>query len=259
MQNQSVTLYSRKELHQVALTDEIVPFYQPIIDTRTNSMVGLEVLLRWHQPDGNEIPPDRFIPVFTHCGLINHLTQSLLRKVLADFNNINFYTQPFDLHINFSALHIQGDEFVHDCLTFLAASKMHNFSLVVEITEADLITNMHFFKINMNRLRVAGVRFYIDDFGTGYANLNLLSELKVYGLKIDRTFTQRISSDPLSALIVQNIINIATYCNIEVIAEEIEENHQMHSLKELNIFFQQGFLFSKPVNIDGLVPLLRKC
>ncbi|WP_425032612.1 EAL domain-containing protein [Pantoea agglomerans] len=84
------------KIAEVVLTDETVSLYQPVIDTRTNSMVGLEVLLRWHQPGGNEIPPDRFIPVFTHCGLISHLTQSLLRKVLTEFNNINFQTQPFD-------------------------------------------------------------------------------------------------------------------------------------------------------------------
>lgn len=235
---------------------EFVPFYQPIIDNN-GQISAVEVLMRWEKSPGHFISAKHFIPALENAGLLSVVTSEILKKVAQDLScATTIPEQHLSVYINFSPRQIQNSDFVYECFALLERMNLNLYSLVIEITESLPLTNLDSIKRNMQRLKLAGVKFYLDDFGCGHSNLALLQELDVEGIKIDKLFINDVIGNPDSKIITKSIIELAHSLNLEVIAEGIESVEQMKMLTEMGAHKYQGYYVSEPLEIRQLEKLM---
>lgn len=239
---------SSVDLYCALMMGEIVPYYQPVIDAGTQSLHGLEVLMRWALADVDSTPVD-LIAAFEEQGLMPEMTQHLLRQVAEDINELDALL-PDGLHLSFNAspAQIEKPGFVFDTLSFLAALPLEKYRLVVEVTESQPLANTPEVAGTILKLQLADVAVYFDDFGTGCANLNCIEQFNVDGLKIDRLFVEGLSSGARSASIISLIASLAQSQKMDVIAEGVETACQSRALCEMGIQIQQGYLFSNALS-----------
>ncbi|MDY7560036.1 EAL domain-containing protein [Pseudomonas sp. 10B1] len=233
--------------------------YQPQVDARDNRIVGAEALLRWHHPQMGSMSPTQFIRVLEDSGMILEVGSwildeackvggELLHKALIDSN--------FSMCVNISPRQFRQSDFVERVERSL---RIHNFSarlLKLEITEGIVIQNVEDTIAKMRRLKKMGVTFAMDDFGTGYSSLTYLKRLPVDALKIDQSFVRDSTTDPNDAEIIRAIVAMAQSLNLVVIAEGVEKPEQLRFLEQLGCHLYQGYLFSEPLPLEGLVGLL---
>ncbi|MGM3176174.1 EAL domain-containing protein [Dickeya lacustris] len=233
---------------------EVIPYYQPVICTKTHEMYGVEVLARWFHPKSGFISPDVFIPLCEQSGLIIPLTRSLMSQVLRDLLS-HLDSLPDELHValNISALHCQSEEFISDCQNFVAAFGNKKVHLMIEITEREKIDLTPEVLGFFSKLSAAGMSIALDDFGTGYSNFDYLRKLRVNFLKIDQSFVSMIDEDdPQSSTLVNCVIDLAQQMNLMTIAEGVETPYQAEFLSNKQINFMQGYYFSRPLPFDEL-------
>lgn len=237
---------------------EIVPFYQPVINSATGKINGFEVLARWDQPDAGFISPDVFIPVAEKSGLIVEMTHKLMVQVINDLTSI-LSELPEGLHvgINISAAHENNHILENDCLYLLDALSARKVSLVLEVTERQPLALTAASRAMFARLRSHGVLVALDDFGTGYSGISYLKEFPIDLIKIDKSFIRQISSTPDSTLLVDCVIEMAKTLSLEVIAEGVETQHQVEHLAAKGIRFLQGYYYCHPLPFSRLRELLR--
>lgn len=248
------------ELHQALQQQELVPFYQPIIDLNQGTAVGLEVLCRWQHPRRGLLLPGFFIPIAEETQLIVALENQLLDLCCAQlrcWQQQRLVDPDFYLSFNLSARHLsQPDlpEQIGRCLDRHQLSPRH---LYLEITESSVLDNQVAGKI-LQQLKAQNIRLSIDDFGTGYSSLSYLHKLPVSTVKIDRTFIQRISEDARDGAVVSSIVSIAETLSLDVVAEGIESPDQIYRLRQMGCKFGQGYLFSEPLSAENIDLLLSK-
>jgi diguanylate cyclase (GGDEF)-like protein/PAS domain S-box-containing protein len=243
-------------LRNALAREQLDVHYQPIIDIRTNHVVGLESLLRWKVPGQGFIPPDRFIAVAEETGLIVPVGEFVLRRACEDVVRWrqNGCT-PVPIAVNISAVQLQRANLP---ATIQKLTKLHGVRpsmLQLELTESAVFERREGRTGESNedavsRLRDLGVRIAIDDFGTGYSSLSYLKRWRVDYIKIDRSFVRDLVTDVSDLAIVSAIIAMARHLNIEVIAEGIEGWQQLEKLRQLGCGLAQGFLFAKPASED---------
>ena len=232
------------DLYCALMMGEIVPWYQPLIDTKTQTLYGLEVLMRWSL-DAENVSPVALIGAFEENGLLPEMTQHLLRQVAADMNDLDTLL-PAGLHLSFnvSPSQVAKPGFVFDTLSFLAALPLEKYRLMVEITEEQPLRNTPEVVGAFLKLQLAGVEVYLDDFGTGCSNLEYLEQFSVDGVKVDQRFVKHISTNKTSTSIVAMIAGLAKAQHLGIIAEGVETVRQSQLLSDLGIVIQQGHLFS---------------
>lgn len=245
------------ELHTAMDHNELVLFYQPIIDLKTNRLSGFEALVRWNHPLRGLISPADFIPVAEETGMITRIGEWIFSEACRELKSLQgrYPSQPpLKMSIN-----ISGRQFAQENLADLVANAIQEAdvlpqSVVIEVTESMLLENVDMAISTMNQIRAMGVHIHIDDFGTGYSSLSYLHRLPINALKVDRSFISKLTENGNNQEIVRSIISLAKSLNLDVIAEGVELNHQLDQIKELDCRFGQGFLFSKPMEaaaIDG--------
>lgn len=228
--------------------------YQPQVDLSSGRITGAEALLRWEDPKGTSVAPDRFIPVAERSGLINDLGDWVLRQIDAEISVFaNQLPAEFSLAVNLSPLQFSQSNFI-DRLTSALKKTDLKHKLVLEITENTIVNSVGDSIEKLNHLRSLGFEIAIDDFGTGYSSLNYLKNLPVDTLKIDRTFVNDIGSESGNA-IINAIVSMAQALNLNLVAEGIETISQVNHLRELKCTSAQGYLISKPLRIEDLVAL----
>lgn len=228
--------------------------YQPQVDLSSGSITGAEALLRWEDPKGTSVTPDRFIPVAERSGLINDLGDWVLRQI--DAETSAFASQlpaEFSLAVNLSPLQFSQSDFI-DRLTSALKKTNLKHKLVLEITENTIVHSVGDSIEKLHHLRSLGFEIAIDDFGTGYSSLNYLKNLPVDTLKIDQTFVNDIGSESGNA-IINAIVSMAQALNMNVVAEGVETISQVNQLRELKCTSAQGYLISKPLRIEDFVAL----
>lgn len=249
---------SPEELLRGAIArNEIVPFYQPIVNGKDGTLRGVEVLARWKHPQAGYISPDLFIPVAEKSGLIVPLTQSLMTQVVAHMNAIaTKLPDGFHVGINFSASHIFSPTFVMECLNYKNSFIKRGLNLVIEVTEREpLDINEHLIH-TLNILHENGFAIALDDFGTGYSGLSYLYELHIDYIKIDRSFVGRVNADKDSTRILDSVLDLARKLSISIVAEGVETKEQLDYLSMNNITFLQGYYFYRPVPFTKLIMIL---
>jgi diguanylate cyclase (GGDEF)-like protein/PAS domain S-box-containing protein len=234
--------------------NELFLVYQPQVNIRTQTITGLEALLRWQHPKLGLVPPSKFIGVAEHSGLIVSIGEWVLRtacKQAVEWQKAGLPAVP--IAVNVSAVQFRQQGFTDLIRSVLEDTGLDPKYLELELTESLLLTNADVMFGILQDLRAMGVKLAIDDFGTGYSSLSYLRQFRVNRLKIDRSFVQDVAANPDDAAIAIAIINMAKALNLEVLAEGVETEAQLSFLRGQHCFDVQGYYFSKPVAVGQIV------
>ena len=223
-------------------------FYQPKVRLSDGLMIGSEVLLRWNHPQLGMVPPDKFISIAEDSGMIIDIGAWVLRdacRVACEWN-----AQGKSLHkvaINLSARQFQSNDLVSTVHRALKDTHCHPEWIELEITESLLMDEDSEVMAALQKFREMGITIAIDDFGTGYSSLSYLALFPIDTLKIDRSFTNRVTNGGHHSELVKAIISIAKSLNQKVVAEGVETVEQAAILQAYGCDIAQGYLYSKPV------------
>jgi PAS domain S-box-containing protein len=231
-------------LRKALESDEVIPYFQPLVELRTGTLTGFEALARWRDVVHGPISPNVFIPLAEESGLIGSLTRNLLRRVFAAAATI-----PAHLSISFN---ISATQFHDRSLSeqMHSAARQAGFSLkrlVLEITESALIDNIGQAQSIAHELKGLGVRLALDDFGTGYSSLRHLQSLPFDEIKVDASFVREMSDTRESRKIVAAIVGLGHSLGLTTVAEGIETRDQADMLLRLGCDIGQGWLYGPPV------------
>ncbi|MDP9935962.1 diguanylate cyclase (GGDEF)-like protein [Paenarthrobacter nicotinovorans] len=253
-----VTLHFRQlqrqivgDLREGIRSDQLVLYYQPVVDLGTGKLEGCEALVRWNHPIHGLIMPDQFIPVAEATGLIAELGRWVLRtamRQLRQWRNNPATLQPaFSMRINVSAADLQSLEFVDDVRDVLMEEGLSPDSLVLELTESAIIRNNELDRYTLMSLHRLGVGLEIDDFGAGYSSMGYLRKLPVDRVKVDRQFVKDLANDPSQLEFVAAIQQVIRSCGLEGVWEGIETAQEAELLRSIGCTSGQGYYFGKPV------------
>ena len=199
------------------------------------------------------MPPDQFIPVAEHSGLIVALGRWVLMAACATMRELmDSGDAPRRMAVNVSTVQLQDPGFLEIVCTALASNGLRGEHLELEITESVAALPTELLISALSALRAEGVSIAIDDFGTGYSSLSYLEQLPLDRIKIDRSFVKNIVDNPRDLAIVNTIIRLAHLLDLNIVAEGVETQEQLDCLKENQCFSFQGFLFGQPLPIKTL-------
>lgn len=246
------------DLRKAIENNELELYFQPQVDVNTLKVVGLEALTRWHHEERGWIPPAEFIPLAEEAGLISMLTGWLIKQVTVQHHRMQ--KAGFGdilIAVNVSPESVLKHDFVSDFLLSLRSENIANEAIEIEITENIIMQDMENSILKLNELSRQGVKISIDDFGTGYSSLAYLQKLPMHSIKLDQTFVHNIQFIGQELPIVSAIIGIAKGFNLKMIAEGVETTEQMQVLKSLGCNVMQGYLFSRPLPMSGVLSMLK--
>ena len=223
--------------------------YQPIVDAKTRKICKAEALIRWQHPDFGNVPPDMFIPLAEKFGLINDITDWVLRQALSHLQIWTYlYGLDFQVSVNISSFDLDDEDIrIQRMSEYLHQYGLMGSNLILEVTEHSLVGNATTAAKILNGYRDLGIEIALDDFGTGFASLDYLKKLPIDLLKIDRSFVQSIVDDARDFQICQGITQIAKNLNLKIVAEGVENEATSLALNKLQSDYLQGYLFSKPL------------
>jgi diguanylate cyclase (GGDEF)-like protein/PAS domain S-box-containing protein len=247
------------DLRRANFSEELVLHYQPAVDLRTSSIVGVEALVRWEHPTRGLLPPSDFIPVAEETLLIDGIGRWVLAEAcrqLARWRH-ELPDKALTMSVNVSARQLERRVLVDDVKTVLAESGLDASALTLEITESALAHGHDEVRAVIRSLQELGVRLALDDFGSGYSSLSLLQELPVDVLKIDRSFVEGVESTGRRAALLRAIVEIARALGLTVVAEGVENARQAAALRRLGCPLAQGFYFARPLPAAEIDALLR--
>lgn len=257
---------SAREKHMLGLDlrhalerDELVLYYQPVMEMPNTQLNGVEALLRWRHPQHKLIAPDKFISLAEETGLIIPIGEWVLKTVCAQIK----VWQSQGVSVPRVAINLSGRQFRDRDLTKNIARILNDMQvdakyITLEITESMLIDDIEKVVETLKCLSDMGIHISIDDFGTGYSSLSYLKRFPINTLKIDCSFVRDIVTDKNDHTIVAAIIAMAHSLEIKVVAEGIETEEQLHMLEAQGCNFYQGYYFSRPVPVSEIDPFLRK-
>lgn len=235
--------------------------FQPIVDSATGRVAGLEALLRWHHPERGPVPPARFIPLAEETGLITPIGEWVLweacRQVQQWQQLLPAGAEVLPVSVNLSARQFADPRLVDMVATALAVTGLPSRALRLEITESVLMDHAETSVRLLDRLKALGVQIQVDDFGTGYSSLGYLHRFPLDALKVDASFVGRLDADPENREIVKTIVALAKNLHMSVVAEGVESQGQRAFLNELGCEAMQGFLFAGPLAPAQVEAMLR--
>lgn len=239
--------------------EEFEIHYQPQVELRDGSIVGVEALVRWRHPQKGLIGPKDFIGYAEESGLIVQLGGWVLRQACAQNKRWQEQGLPaIPVSVNMSARQCEQDDVERVVAQALEDAGLLPRYLELEITESISMANPQESVPLMWRLKETGVALSIDDFGTGFSNLSYLRRFPVDRLKIDLSFVREITTDPGSLAISEAIITMSHSLNLQVVAEGVETEGQLELLGARNCDLIQGYYFSPPVSAEAFATLLRE-
>jgi diguanylate cyclase (GGDEF)-like protein len=235
------------ELRRAIEGRELTVVYQPKVDVSDGSILGAEALVRWDHPRRGSVPPDEFIPVAEHTGLLRPLTLYVLGAALEEC--ARWRDAGFDLGVavNLSVRNLLDVDLPADIEGLLTRWRLPAAALQLEITESALVADPVRTNGVLQLLHRIGVGISIDDFGTGYSSLSYLRRMPVDELKIDKSFVTDMAVDENDALIVRSTIDLGRNLGLRVVAEGVETGEVWNRLTELGCHVAQGYYFGRPV------------
>lgn len=237
---------------------EFTLHFQPQASLHTGTVVGFEVLLRWHAPEFGSVPPSEFIPLAESTGLITPLgawvLDNSLRQVRA-WHDAGL--EPGVVAINLSARQLEPAT-ARTVADTINASGLEPSQVELELTETAITDDPHEIFQHVRSLKEIGVRIALDDFGTGYSSLAWLKEHNFDRLKIDYSFVRNVIDQPYDAAIVRTVIAMGRSLQMDVLAEGVETLEQAVYLKRFGCDSMQGYLFSQPLSAHEAAALLRR-
>jgi EAL domain-containing protein (putative c-di-GMP-specific phosphodiesterase class I) len=244
------------ELRRALDEGQLELHFQPKASLASGAVDGVEALVRWNHPTRGLIPPNDFIPLAEHTGLINRLTVYVLDAALRQCAAWADMGIEIAVAVNLSARNVADPELPKTVQRLLEQHSVDPTRLVLELTESTLMADPKRAKDVLERLHRMGVGLAIDDFGTGYSSLTYLSELPVTELKIDRSFVMSMSTSDGDAFIVRATIDLGRNLGLRVVAEGVESESIWNRLGELGCDVAQGYYLRRPAPAAELTPWL---
>ena len=241
-------------LHLAIEREELSLAYQPKLTLRTGCVAGVEALARWTR-SGKPVEPSAFIPVAEQSGLIDRLTEWVLRTSLRQWASWRDQGVTMGIAINVSAACLRDLDFPDRLQRLCYLEGVPPDQITVELTES---ATQHVIRLldTLTRFRIKGVRVALDDFGTGYSSLLQLRQLPFTELKIDQNFTRDLATAEDSRLIVKSVIDLAHALGLTAVAEGVEDAETLRLLASLGCDEIQGFFIARPMAGGDLVPWL---
>ncbi len=236
---------------------EFVLLYQPQLSLHTGRINGAEALVRWRQPDGTLIEPKDFLPLAEETGLIRPLGAWVLAEACrqgALWNPPG--AERFRVAVNISPLQLRGLDLIRLVQTTLAETGLDPHCLDLEVTESAVIRDAEEVSRVLAQLREIGVAISVDDFGTGYSALSYVKHLPLDRLKIDRSFVEALKPGNADAAIIAAIVTLGRNLHLEIAAEGVETQAQLHELAALGCDIVQGYHIGRPMTPAALADLI---
>ena len=247
------------ELQQSLQKNEFEINYQPVIDLQAGRCVGAEALISWVQPGGKRVRPDLFIPLAEDTGLIEPMTEWLMRQIRRELEDLLAGDRSLHIAINLSPVHFESDRILRTSRQVFSKSGIRPEQIIYEITERGLIEEDNVIAREvMSRLRERKSHIALDDFGTGYSSLSYINSFTLDYLKIDKAFVEAIGTDSLTAGLVDSIIDMAKRLELRIIAEGIETREQAEYLQQQGVDYGQGWHYTKALPVAEFIGFIRR-
>ncbi|WP_448625213.1 bifunctional diguanylate cyclase/phosphodiesterase [Geodermatophilus sp. URMC 64] len=240
-------LETLEQLRSALDTEELVPYYQPKLDLRTGSVVGVEALVRWQHPRRGLLTPDVFLPLAEQAGLMRRLALRVLERSLSDLRSWRAAGHELSVAVNLSVSNLQDVALPEQVAMLLDSLDVPAPALTLEITEDVLMADAARSQQVLDGLRRLGVKLSIDDYGTGYSSLAYLRALPVHELKLDRSFVRNLTSDPRAAAIVRSTLQLSRDLGMTMVVEGVEDADALAALCAWNCDIAQGFHVARPM------------
>jgi diguanylate cyclase (GGDEF)-like protein len=241
------------DLRRAIERHEFVPYYQPILDVRTETVVGFEALARWRRPGSGVVGAAEFIGYAERRGLVDAIDTALLEDVCRDAAAIFEVFPAAAVAVNVSAAHLTVPDLAAGIDSALRAYSMRPEQLKLEITETAIMRNPDQARATLRLLQGNGVTIVLDDFGAGHSSLAYLHRLPIEGVKIDRSFIAPLTTDESAVAIVRSIVALAKTLELYTVAEGVETAEQLDIVRQLGVDHAQGFFFSHAVPLGQIV------
>lgn len=235
-------------MHLALKNKEFIPYFQPQYDLKSGKIVGVEALIRWITPEKGLVPPNDFIPIFEKNGFIIELDKYVLEEVCKIVKSwIDEGIDPIMVSINMSRLHLHNTNFIDSFEEIIKKYDVPASLIELEITESAVFDNIAIFNDIIDKLKKIGFVISMDDFGSGYSSLNLLKDVTMDILKLDRDFFNKSYATERDKIVVTSIVEMAKQLNMKVVAEGVETEGQVDFLKDINCHMAQGYYFARPM------------
>ena len=244
------------DLRHALSRDQFVVHYQPIVDLASGSIVGVEALLRWQHPTRGLIAPSDFVSVAEETGQIVDIGVWVLNQACRWASDRPASARELTVAVNVSGRQLLAGSFVDTVRQALNDSGLRPASLVLEMTESQLIEHTDINIDLLLQLKDLGVSLAIDDFGTGYSSLSYLNRFPIDILKIDRSFVASLGGPQETREIAEAIVRLGSSLNLRTVAEGIEHEVQLSALRDMGCHSGQGFLFSRGLPADEVDVLI---
>jgi len=237
------------DLKKAIQNNEFEPYFQAQIDTQTNSVVGMEGLIRWIHPKLGIIYPDRFIPYAEESGLIVQIDRIMMRNSMEIIMSWEEeYSSRLKLSLNLSAINLESENFIEDLKESLIATNFNAKNLELEMLESQIMKDHESSILLLHELRSLGISISIDDFGTGYSSLSYLKKLSFDTLKIDREFIKETEEKSDDSTLLTSILDIGKHFNYNIVIEGVETKVQKDTLLKIgHKLSYQGYYLSRPL------------
>ncbi len=244
--------FVERDLRAAILLNELELHYQPIYSANGRQKISHEALVRWQHPVRGRMLPGEFIGIAEQSDLIDKLGDWVLRQALRDLPRLG---TP-DVGINVSAVQLRRSDFAERFAAIIAEAGTAGSRVVIEVTETLQLHAGVAELRNIRALRALGVRIAIDDFGAGFASLEYLRGFPFDIIKIDRSYVANLPGSKVDGLIVSALCEIARSLHVEVIAEGIETEEQLHFLEQCGCNGLQGYLLARPAALALATPAI---
>ena len=248
-----------KELRNAIKNNELILHYQPIVETKSKKIIGVEALVRWNHPTKGLLFPDKFISIAEQSSIIIEIGEWIIfesMRQMSEWKNRGYDLQK--ISINIAVKQLEDKAFIKSIKNSLEKTSCKANCVELEIIERFAMKDIKKSIEVLNEIRKMGINIAIDDFGTGHSSMAYLKQLPVTKLKIDRTFVKDILDNPKDKAIAEAILALGFGLNLEVLAEGIETNEQREFFEYYNCHQMQGYFFSKPLASKEIEKLLSR-
>lgn len=246
-------------LRSAIAQEQFIVYFQPQYETTTETIIGMEALVRWDHPQIGLVPPGKFIPIAEESGLIIEIDRIVMKKAMKQFSQ--WYKDGYNpgvLSLNLAMKQLNQEDFITTLLNIMNALQFQAKWLELEVTEGQVMDNPDAAISKLKEISNIGIELAIDDFGTGYSSLAYLKKLPLNKLKIDQSFIKDIPEDEDDMAITKAIIALGKSLNLKLIAEGVETQEQRDFLLKNDCTAIQGYFYSRPLPSDEITELLQK-
>lgn len=239
------------EMDTALAEQQFIVYFQPKYHLKKMAPYGAEALVRWKKPNGEIVLPNEFIPIFERNGFITKLDYYVWEKVCQFIDSeLSQGRNPAPISVNVSRVNLYNPDFMDSLIDLIHRYQIPPHYLNLELTESVFSEDAELIQRAVNYLHDAGFTILMDDFGSGYSSLNILKDVDLDVLKIDMKFFSKGNTAEKGAKIIEAVIRMAESLDMMVIAEGVEEKHQVDFLNDLGCDYIQGYYFGRPMSQD---------